>query len=152
MILSEIKTYVVVMSFYMKMMKRRTLQPCSLRHSIKKACFLFRANWTCLNWAGGRIPPPPPWLCACIFVLGQIVNKNCFDHILIKLFRHFDNLKANYWKNADFFHQQHCNKQHHAKQHAEAELLTKMSKKQVCLLQWDFMINYTENENDNKIT
>ena len=34
--LSEIKSYVVVMSFYIKMMKRRTLQACSLRHSIKK--------------------------------------------------------------------------------------------------------------------
>ena len=39
MILSEIKTYVVVMSFYMKMMKQRTLQPYSLRHSIKKDMF-----------------------------------------------------------------------------------------------------------------
>ena len=34
--LSEIKNYVVVLSFYIKMMKRRTLQACSLRHSIKK--------------------------------------------------------------------------------------------------------------------
>ena len=37
--LSEIKSYVVVMSFYIKMMKRRTLQACSLRHSIKKGKF-----------------------------------------------------------------------------------------------------------------
>ena len=49
-----------------------------------------------------------------IFVLGQIVNKNCFDHLLIKLFRHFDYFKTNYWKNADFFHKQHFNKQHQA--------------------------------------
>ena len=25
----------------------------------KKACFLFRANWTCLSWAGGSPPLPP---------------------------------------------------------------------------------------------
>ena len=54
------------------MMKGRRLQACSLRHSIKKACFLFRANWTCLSLAGGETsplltphppplnPPPPP--------------------------------------------------------------------------------------------
>ena len=57
--LREIKIYVVVLSFYIKMMKQRTLQACSLRHSIKKACFLFRANWTCLSWAGGSPPLPP---------------------------------------------------------------------------------------------
>ena len=37
--LSEIKSYVVVLSFYIKMMKQRTLQACSLRHSIKKGMF-----------------------------------------------------------------------------------------------------------------
>ena len=35
------------------------------------------------------------------------------------------------------------------KQHPEAELLANMSKKQICLYQWDFMINCYENENDN---
>ena len=35
------------------------------------------------------------------------------------------------------------------KQHPEVELLTNMCKKQVCLYQWDFMINCYENENDN---
>ena len=30
-----------------------------------------------------------------------------------------------------------------------AELLTNMSKKRVCLLQWDYMINCNENENHN---
>ena len=34
--LSEVKSYVVVLSFYIKMMKRRTLQACSLKHDIKK--------------------------------------------------------------------------------------------------------------------
>ena len=37
--LSEIKSYVVVLSFYINMMKRRTLQACSLWHSIKKGMF-----------------------------------------------------------------------------------------------------------------
>ena len=36
-----------------------------------------------------------------------------------------------------------------AKQRPEAELLTNMSNKQVCLYQWDYMINCNENENDN---
>ena len=56
MTLSEIKSYVVVLSFYIKMMKRRTLQACSLKHIIKKACFLFRTNWIYLSRAGGSTP------------------------------------------------------------------------------------------------
>ena len=39
-----------------------------------------------------------------------------------------------------------------AKQHPEAELLTNMSKKQVFMWQWDYMINCIENENDNEKT
>ena len=34
--LSQIKSYVVVLSFYIKMMKQRTFQACSWKHSIKK--------------------------------------------------------------------------------------------------------------------
>ena len=34
--LSEIKSYDVVLSFYIKMMKQRTLQACDSRHSTKK--------------------------------------------------------------------------------------------------------------------
>ena len=37
--LSEINSYVVALSFYIKMMKRRTIQGCRLSHSIKKAMF-----------------------------------------------------------------------------------------------------------------
>ena len=36
-----------------------------------------------------------------------------------------------------------------AKQHPETERLTNIPKKQVCLYQWDHMINSNENENDN---
>ena len=43
--LSEIKSYAVVLSFYIKMMKRITLQACILRYSFKKDIFS---------------PPPPP--------------------------------------------------------------------------------------------
>ena len=39
MLLSEIKSYVAVLSFYIKMKKRRRLQACSLTHSIKKDMF-----------------------------------------------------------------------------------------------------------------
>ena len=43
-------------------MKRRILQVCSLKHSIKKTCILFWAKWTYLGWAGwwvgrGVLPP-----------------------------------------------------------------------------------------------
>ena len=37
--LFEIKSYVVVLSLHIKMMKRRTLQACSLKHRIKKGFF-----------------------------------------------------------------------------------------------------------------
>ena len=37
-------------------------------------------------------------------------------------------------------------------QHPEAELLGNMSKKQVFLSQWDYIINCNENENDNEKT
>ena len=50
------KSYVVVLSFYIKLMKRRTLYFCSLKHSIKKTCFLFRAIW---NYLRGMSPPSP---------------------------------------------------------------------------------------------
>ena len=48
--LSGVKSYVVVLSSYIKMMKRRTLQICNLKHSIKKD-ILF-----CLSQAGGSPP------------------------------------------------------------------------------------------------
>ena len=58
---SEIKSYVVLLSFCIKMMKGRLLQACSLRHSIKKGMLsvwgkldLFKSN------RGGVLPPPPP--------------------------------------------------------------------------------------------
>ena len=35
-----------------------------------------------------------------------------------------------------------------AKQHPETEILTNMSKKQLCLCQWDDIFNCIENEND----
>ena len=37
--LSETKSYVVVLSFYIKMIKRKTLQVSSSKHSIKKDMF-----------------------------------------------------------------------------------------------------------------
>ena len=54
--LSEIKSYVVLLSFYIKMIKGRRLQACSLRHSIKKGML------SVLGKLGGSPPPlsPPP--------------------------------------------------------------------------------------------
>ena len=75
--LSEIKRYVVVLSFYIKMMKRKTLQACSFKTASKKACFLFRANWTYLSRAGGSAHPLAtrlPW--QCLFLLVIVFHKN----------------------------------------------------------------------------
>ena len=62
--LSEIKSYVVVLSFYIKIMKKRTSQACSLKYSIKKDMF---SVWSKLNlFKSSRretsppFPPPPP--------------------------------------------------------------------------------------------
>ena len=66
--LSEIKSYVVVLSFYIKMIKRRTLQVSSLKHSIKKdMLFSLGQIEIILVRHGGFLPssPPPPWLRTC---------------------------------------------------------------------------------------
>ena len=39
--------------------------------------------------------------------------------------------------------------QANVKQHPEDERLASMSRKKVCLFQWNYMINWNENENDN---
>ena len=60
--LSKVKSCGVVPFFYIKMMKRRYLQACSLKHSIKKGIFsimnLFRLG-------RGSPSPPSPRLRAC---------------------------------------------------------------------------------------
>ena len=66
--LSEIKSYVVVLSFYIKMMKQRTFQACSLKHNIKNGMFYVQGE---LNFfkSGRResSPPfPPTWLRVCM--------------------------------------------------------------------------------------
>ena len=52
------------------MMKRRTLQACCLRHSIKKGMFSVHGNLDLLKVGRGESSPPPlllpPWLRACI--------------------------------------------------------------------------------------
>ena len=51
--LSEFKSCGVVPFLYIKIIKQRTLQAFTLKHSIKKrACFHFWVNWTCLRRAG----------------------------------------------------------------------------------------------------
>ena len=57
--LSEIKSYVVVLSFYIKMIKRRTLQVSSLKHSIKKD-ILFSLGQTEIILVGQVGSPPSP--------------------------------------------------------------------------------------------
>ena len=65
----------VVPSFYIKMMKRRTIQACSLLHSIKNNMFLFWENWTYLSWAGEILHFPPPWLHAFVQVFSCTFYK-----------------------------------------------------------------------------
>ena len=57
--LSEIKSYVAILSFYIKMMKRRTLQICSLRHSIKKGMFSVQGKLDLFKSGMGEYPLPP---------------------------------------------------------------------------------------------
>ena len=50
----------MVLSFYKKVMKWRTLQGCSLKHSIKKGMFFcLRQNWNYLSQAGGVLLTSP---------------------------------------------------------------------------------------------
>ena len=62
--LSEIKSYVVVLPFYIKMMKQRTLQACNSRHSTKKS--IAPKNFSVWGKLGlfksdrGAVLPPPP--------------------------------------------------------------------------------------------
>ena len=59
--LSEVKSFFVVLSFYIKMMQRRTLRTCSLKHSIKKACFSVQGKIEfILVGRGGVLPPSLP--------------------------------------------------------------------------------------------
>ena len=55
--LSEIKSYVAILSFYIKMMKRRTLQICSLRHIIKKGMFSVQGKLDLFKSGMGEYPP-----------------------------------------------------------------------------------------------
>ena len=59
--LSEIKSYVMVLSFYIKMIKRRTLQVSNLKHSIKKdMLFSLGQIEIILVGQGGVLLPLPP--------------------------------------------------------------------------------------------
>ena len=61
--LLEIKSYVVLLSFYIKMMKRRRLQACSLRHGIKNGILSVWGKLDLFKSAtGGVLLPSPPWL------------------------------------------------------------------------------------------
>ena len=69
--LSEIKSYVVLLSFYIKMMKGRRLQACSLRHSIKKGML---SVWGKLDlFKSGRQGGSPPPLATCLRVASLAV-------------------------------------------------------------------------------
>lgn len=63
MLFLEIKSCEKLPSFYIKIMKRKSLQACTLNKSIKKeASFLFWADRA--GRAGGSPLPYPPWLSA----------------------------------------------------------------------------------------
>ena len=60
--LSEIKSYVVVLSFYIKMIKRKTPQVSSSKHSIKKDMLfsLGQIEIILVGQGGSPSPLPPP--------------------------------------------------------------------------------------------
>ena len=61
--LSEIKSYVVVLSFYVKMMTGKRLQVCNLRHSIKKGMLSVKGKLVLFKSRKGRVFPPPLPIC-----------------------------------------------------------------------------------------
>ena len=68
--LSEIKSYVVLLSFYIKMIKGRRLQACSLRHSIKKGMLSVLGKLDLFKLGRGEVllpSPPPLWLRASVY-------------------------------------------------------------------------------------
>ena len=66
--LSEIKSYVVVLPFYIKMMKRRIFQACSFKaYHQKWHVFCLGQTGLVLVGQGGVLPNPSPWLRACAF-------------------------------------------------------------------------------------
>ena len=62
---SEIKSTRVLPSFYIKMMNRRTLQACILKHSIKNGMFSVLGKLNLFKSGRGASPPRPKlWLSA----------------------------------------------------------------------------------------
>ena len=79
--LSEIKSYTVVLSFYIKMMKQRIFQAYSLKHSIKKGMFYVHGKLNFLKSGRGGSPSPSPlqWLHACS-AHRKIINTKARAH------------------------------------------------------------------------
>ena len=87
-LLSEIKSYVVQLSFYIKMIKQRTSQTCNLKHSIKKDMFSVQGNVNLFKSGRGGEPSPypptpayPPWLRVGIIQYLTLFISN-FEHFL----------------------------------------------------------------------
>ena len=72
------KSWGVVPSFHIKVLKRRTIQAYNLMHSIKNGKILFWANFSYLSWAEGVLPLPP---------LGAASLYRCFPVSFTKYFR-----------------------------------------------------------------
>ena len=65
---SEIKSYVAVLPFYRKMMKRRTFQACNFKaYHQKWHVFCLGKTGLVLVGQGGVLPNPPSWLRASAF-------------------------------------------------------------------------------------
>ena len=72
--LSEIKSYVVVLSFFIKMMKKRTFQACSLKHSIKKGMFYVQGKLNFFKLGRAGVTDPV----TAIYSIGLKLYKNKF--------------------------------------------------------------------------
>ena len=81
--LLEIKGYVVLLSFYIKMMKGRRLQACSLRHGIKNGMLSVWGKLDLFKSARRAVLPPPPPLPAPRSPWLRAWQKRKAEHFLI---------------------------------------------------------------------
>ena len=91
------QSYVVLLSFYIKMMKGRRLQACSLRHSIKKGMLSVQAKLDLFKSGRGEYSPSPSPPLATRLLRASILKKIC-KRLLLEIF-----YKKNFLKNCTIF-------------------------------------------------
>ena len=104
--LSEIKSYVVVLSFFIKMMKQRTFQACSLKYSTKKGMFYVQDKLKFFKSGRGQSSPcSSAWLRAWyIFIYPWHTKCSKFiPKFKTEIFEYiYTNLSCIFWLNIFF--------------------------------------------------